>query len=82
MARQMGWTFRSASTSTPIPVDFSGQHYLPYPERAENDLIFGVMTSVGYFFITIVLMIGVIMGEYHEGKKYTVSGLGLLRYNC
>ena len=34
-----------------------------YDERPENDLVFGVMTSVGYFFITIVLMIGVIMGD-------------------
>ena len=28
-----------------------------YDERPENDLVFGVMTSAGYFFITIVLMI-------------------------
>ena len=78
-------------------VDFSS----PYPERAENDLIFGrlilllllllllvplrllkillilkqsshqgILTSVGYFLITIVLMIGVVMGDR---QKYTVS---------
>ena len=37
-----------------------------YDERPENDLVFGVMTSAGYFFITIVLMIGVIMGDNHS----------------
>ena len=41
-----------------------------YEERPENDLVFGVMTSAGYFFITIVLMIGVVMGDR---QKYTVS---------
>jgi len=40
-----------------------------YDERPENDLVFGVLTSVGYFFITIVLMIGVIMGD---DQRYTV----------
>jgi len=40
-----------------------------YDERPENDLVFGVLTSVGYFFITIVLMIGVIMGD---DQKYTM----------
>ena len=43
-----------------------------YDERPENDLVFGVLTSVGYFFITIVLMIGVIMGD---DQKYTVRKL-------
>ena len=42
-----------------------------YAERPENDLVFGVMTSAGYFLITIVLMIGVVMGDR---QKYTVSG--------
>jgi len=32
-------------------------------------LVFGVLTSVGYFFITIVLMIGVVMGD---DQKYTL----------
>ena len=32
-------------------------------ERDENDLVFGVMTTVGYWFITIVLMIGLILGD-------------------
>ena len=40
-----------------------------YDERPENDLVFGVLTSVGYFFITIVLMVGVIMGD---DQRYTV----------
>ena len=41
-----------------------------YDERPENDLVFGVMTSAGYFFITIVLMIGVIMGD---NQSFTVG---------
>merc|ERR1711997_1108843 len=32
-------------------------------ERDENDLVFGIMTTVGYWFITIVLMIGLILGD-------------------
>ena len=44
----------------------------PYPEQAENDLIFGIMTSVGYFFITLVLMVGVLMGD---SQNFTVSSL-------
>ena len=44
--------------------------FLTLTERAENDLIFGVLTSVGYLFITIVLMIGILMGDR---QKYTVS---------
>ena len=32
-------------------------------ERDENDLVFGIMTTVGYWFITIVLMTGLILGE-------------------
>ena len=39
-------------------------------ERAENDLVFGVLTSVGYFFITIVLVVGILMGDK---QKYTVG---------
>ena len=44
----------------------------PYPEQAENDLIFGIMTSVGYFFITLVLMLGVLMGD---SQNFTVTSL-------
>jgi len=32
-------------------------------ERDENDLVFGIMTTVGYWFITIVLMIGLLLGD-------------------
>jgi len=32
-------------------------------ERAENDLVFGTMTSAGYFYITIILMIGIVLGD-------------------
>ena len=35
-------------------------------ERAENDLVFGILTSGGYFFIIIVLMIGHIMGDMQK----------------
>ena len=38
-------------------------------ERAENDLIFGILTSVGYFYITIVLMVGIALGDR---QKFTV----------
>ena len=49
----------------------------PYPEQAENDLIFGIMTSVGYFFISLVLMVGVVMGDR---QNYTVSSLGQVNH--
>ena len=32
-------------------------------ERDENDVVFGVMTTVGYWFITMVLMVGLILGD-------------------
>merc|ERR1712062_77279 len=32
-------------------------------ERDENDLVFGIMTTLGYWFITIVLMIGLLLGD-------------------
>ena len=32
-------------------------------ERDENDVVLGVMTTVGYWFITMVLMVGLILGD-------------------
>ena len=32
-------------------------------ERAENDLVFGILTSTGYLFIIIVLMVGIVLGD-------------------
>jgi len=34
-----------------------------YTERAENDLIVGILASPGYFFITLVLMLGLALGD-------------------
>ena len=34
-----------------------------YPERAENDLILGLLVSPGYFFVTLVLLIGLALGD-------------------
>ena len=38
-------------------------------ERAENDMILGILASTGYFFIVIVLMLGIVMGDT---GKYSV----------
>jgi len=40
-------------------------------ERDENDLVFGIMTTVGYWFITMVLLIGLVLGDR---PKITVIG--------
>ena len=37
-----------------------------YPERAENDLILGLLVSPGYFFITLVLLVGLALGDASE----------------
>ena len=39
-------------------------------ERAENDLVMGVLTSTGYLFIVLVLMIGI---SFNDTGKTTVS---------
>ena len=33
-----------------------------YPERSENYLILGLLVSPGYFFITLVLLVGLAFG--------------------
>ena len=37
-----------------------------YPERSENDLILGLLVSPGYFFITLVLLVGLALGDTSE----------------
>ena len=37
-----------------------------YPERPENDLILGLLVSPGYFFITLVLLVGLALGDASE----------------
>ena len=39
-------------------------------EREENDLVFGILTSTGYFFIVLVLMVGLVLGDT---GKFSVS---------
>jgi len=62
-----------------------GYHAVPYvgaelelTESAENDLIFGVLTSVGYFFITIVLMVGILMGDKQKFTMLLFNLFGFL----
>ena len=40
-------------------------------ERAENDLILGILASTGYFFIIIILIIGIALGDE---SKFAVKG--------
>eukprot|EP00092_Neocalanus_flemingeri_P029445 GFUD01031972.1.p1 GENE.GFUD01031972.1~~GFUD01031972.1.p1 ORF type:complete len:214 (-),score=53.80 GFUD01031972.1:33-674(-) len=47
-------------------------------ERAENDLIFGILASVGYFYITIVLMIGILMGDRQKFTMFLFNAFGFL----
>ena len=45
-----------------------------YPERSENDLILGLLVSPGYFFITLVLLVGLAFGDESEyGVKLKFS---------
>ena len=45
-----------------------------YPERSENDLILGLLVSPGYFFITLVLLVGLALGDESEyGVKLKLS---------
>ena len=45
-----------------------------YPERSENDLILGLLVSPGYFFITLVLIVGLALGDESEyGVKLKLS---------
>ena len=63
-------------------------------ERAENDLVFGILTSTGYLFIIIVLMVGIVLGDtptltvslcyitsYRELHIPTLSYFQLLLFN-
>ena len=47
-----------------------------YPERSENDLILGLLVSPGYFFITLVLLLGLALGDESEyGVKLKMAAL-------
>ena len=47
-----------------------------YPERSENDLILGLLVSPGYFFITLVLLVGLALGDESEyGVKLKMVAL-------
>ena len=47
-----------------------------YPERSENDLILGLLVSPGYFFITLVLLVGLAFGDESEyGVKLKLPAL-------
>ena len=47
-----------------------------YPERSENDLILGLLVSPGYFFITLVLLVGLALGDESEyGVKLKMAPL-------
>ena len=47
-----------------------------YPERSENDLILGLLVSPGYFFITLVLLVGLALGDESEyGVKLKMAAL-------
>ena len=49
-------------------------------ERDENDLVFGIMTTVGYWFITIVLMIGLLLGD--RPKMTVINNIYLFEKLC
>ena len=47
-----------------------------YPERSENDLILGLLVSPGYFFIILVLLLGLALGDESEyGVKLKMAAL-------
>lgn len=47
-----------------------------YPERSENDLILGLLVSPGYFLITLVLLVGLALGDESEyGVKLKMAPL-------
>jgi len=47
-------------------------------ERAENDLVFGIMTSAGYFYITIILMVGIVLGDNARMSLFLFNLFGFL----
>ena len=73
-----------------LEIELPEQEFDPYassgaynlPEQAENDLVFGVMTSAGYLFITICIMIGIIMGDFSgdDAPRFTVNYTGDLNF--
>ena len=54
-----------------------------YPERSENDLILGLLVSPGYFFITLVLLVGLALGDESEyGVNLKPSNHSRFFYIC
>eukprot|EP00092_Neocalanus_flemingeri_P015025 GFUD01016228.1.p1 GENE.GFUD01016228.1~~GFUD01016228.1.p1 ORF type:complete len:157 (+),score=22.49 GFUD01016228.1:75-545(+) len=49
-------------------------------ERAENDLVFGILTSTGYFFIVLVLMVGIVLGDTSKISMFLFNLFGFLFY--
>jgi len=49
-------------------------------ERAENDMILGILTSTGYFFIVLVLMVGIVMGDTSKFSLCLFNLFGFLFY--
>ena len=44
-----------------------------FTQKAEDDLVIGIMTSAGYFFILIILMVGIALGDNEDnGMVHTV----------
>ena len=50
-------------------VDLEYLVYFPWGNGDVDMQIFGIMTSAGYFYIVIVLLIGIVMGD---NNKFTV----------
>ena len=55
--------------------------YISCAERAENDLIFGSLTTTAYFFGIMVMMLGVLMGDNQMFTVGTFQGLLDDNYN-
>merc|ERR1719471_1792682 len=44
-----------------------------FTQKAEDDLVIGIMTSAGYFFILIILMVGIALGDNEDnGMVHTL----------
>merc|ERR1711892_916076 len=51
-----------------------------YSERAENDLVFGTMTSTGYLLFIIIIMLGMMMGDKMPFTLILFNFFGFLFY--
>eukprot|EP00090_Calanus_glacialis_P015037 TRINITY_DN23911_c0_g1_i1.p1 TRINITY_DN23911_c0_g1~~TRINITY_DN23911_c0_g1_i1.p1 ORF type:complete len:156 (-),score=25.89 TRINITY_DN23911_c0_g1_i1:96-563(-) len=57
-----------------------GSGPLVMTERAENDMILGILASTGYFFIVLVLMVGIVMGDTSKFSMCLFNLFGFLFY--